>query len=301
VELAQLLYFSKVAELESFSRAAEALYLSQPALSKAVGKLETEVGVPLFDRVKGRVFLNDAGRAFLVHAQAALAELDQGMAELTELRHQDAKTVRFANAVTVLAKDLINSYLLAHTDVRIVQELMSGPVAIKALVARKIDFAICLAPLRHESIAWERLFLDPDYAVLKQTHPLAGRDGIQLAELAGERFLVSTLHDEECRAFTDRCLQSGFRPNIVYAGKNFEVISELATSGYGVRLVPASLLTLFRDRADWMPGMAFVKLLDPHCRAEVGIATRRGQRLGEPTRAFRDFLAGELTARFAPA
>lgn len=83
MEIHQLKYFICVAKLESISKAATTLHLSQPALSKSIAKLEDELGVLLFDRSGKRLHLNDRGRLFLEGAEKALRELDSAAASVS--------------------------------------------------------------------------------------------------------------------------------------------------------------------------------------------------------------------------
>ena len=82
MELAQLRYFVTVAQLGNMSKAAETMFVSQPNLSTSFSRLEDEVGVPLFERRRGKITLNQNGERFLVHVKAALDSLDQGIQEV---------------------------------------------------------------------------------------------------------------------------------------------------------------------------------------------------------------------------
>ena len=76
MELLQLRYFCTVAQYESITRAAEYYHIPQPAMSQTIARLEKELGIRLFDRKNGRLFLNDKGRIFLASVEKALDELD---------------------------------------------------------------------------------------------------------------------------------------------------------------------------------------------------------------------------------
>src|SRR5215813_15375912 len=110
MDLLQLHYFQTVARLEHVTRAAEELRVAQPALSKTIARLETELGVPLFDRRGRRVALNTCGRAFLRHVERLFMALEDGRQELADLASLTRGTV------TVAPDFDTNRYIL--TDVR---------------------------------------------------------------------------------------------------------------------------------------------------------------------------------------
>ena len=85
MELSQLRYFTAVAQLGNMSKAAETMFVSQPNLSTSLSRLEEEVGVPLFERRRGKIILNQSGECFLHHVEQALATLDKGIQEVRGL------------------------------------------------------------------------------------------------------------------------------------------------------------------------------------------------------------------------
>ena len=85
MQIAQIRYFVTAAQLQNLSKAAEALHLSQPSLSRSIARLEEELGTPLFTRSGKRILLNEPGRRFLESARAMLRDLDDTLLELGEL------------------------------------------------------------------------------------------------------------------------------------------------------------------------------------------------------------------------
>lgn len=93
MELLQLQYFRELARNGHLSRTAEALHIAQPSLSQTIKRLESEVGIPLFDRVCNRIVLNDSGRIFLKYTDQIFAALDHAALELEEIQGREEKTV----------------------------------------------------------------------------------------------------------------------------------------------------------------------------------------------------------------
>jgi DNA-binding transcriptional LysR family regulator len=294
MEIIQLRYFVKIAELESFSRAADGLFLSQPALSKSIHGLELELGVKLFDRRSGKIFLNENGKLFLSHVRKVFAELSAAENALSERRKQNTNTVTFSNVLTVLAKDLLNDYMIEHKDIQLIQRIMPPEESVKCLENCTIDFAICLSPIMDDMVEWKHIFFDPNFVVFHENHPLSGRDSIELTELKNERFLVNTIHVEGKRLFMAQCKQAGFVPNIVHEGNNTEFINELVIGNFGIRLIPQSVLRVLCKRDHWLPEMKFVRISDDYCRSAIGVATLKGRTLPAPARKLLDYLVSGL-------
>ena len=93
MELSLLYYFKTVAEMENITKAAESLYISQPALSKAIAKLEKSLDVSLFERRKGRIILSAMGKVYYEYVSSAFQVLEQGERRLAELMQQSGDTV----------------------------------------------------------------------------------------------------------------------------------------------------------------------------------------------------------------
>jgi DNA-binding transcriptional LysR family regulator len=297
MELIQLSYFQKVAELENFSSASEELFITQPALSKSIINLESELGVKLFDRIKGKVSLNKNGDNLLVHTKRIFAEIESIEAEFLEQANQDKHTVRFSNVLTILAKDIINTYMLKNMEVHIFQMKMSPEQSRKKLLKGEIDFAICFSPIQDEMVAWKHLFFDPNYAALPKNHPLAQRQGICLSELKNERFLLNNQHEECIRLIMDQCKAAGFIPNVVYEGNNFNTIEELAMGGYGIFLIAKSVANFLAvTRGGRLSGMVLIKIEDACCGADVGIATFKGKPLSSEAQKLCNYIIENLSS-----
>ena len=98
MELTQLKYFRAVCKHEHFTRAAEELHIAQPSLSKAISNLEAELGVALFDRDNRSVHLNGYGQAFLRRAERVLAEMDEAVTEIQDMKSGEAGRIQIASA-----------------------------------------------------------------------------------------------------------------------------------------------------------------------------------------------------------
>lgn len=288
MELQQLLYFRKVAELQHFTRAAEALAVSQPALSRAVAHLEDELGVRLFEREGRNVRLNRYGQAFLIRVERILQEVEAARHEMADLAGTERGTVALAFLHTLgvrLVPDLLRQFRRDHPQIRFQLWQNASEVLLKQLAAGEID--LCLAsPFqrdRQEAVEWVHLFSEELYLVVPPDHALAGRGTVALSEVADSDF-ISLKPSTGLRQISDElCRQAGFTPNILFEGEEVATIRGLVQAGLGVALLPAPA------KAEPL-GPEWLHVSAPVCRRTIGLAWRKDRYLSGAARLFRDFV-----------
>lgn len=245
MELRHLRYFKAVAEQLNFSRAAEQLRVAQPALSRQIRDLETELGVRLLDRNRVRVQLTDAGRAFYAHACKILAQVDIAVASVQE-------------AVAGTSGELI-----ICNDWRLSNRFVLGAIAEfrrlfprVEVTLRDLHFHEQLAALRsrraHLGFVLAREFADNDeldsmhllaselMVTVGAQHRLAGQNRVRIADLAGETWIITGAKESPgLREFiTQICRISGFSPTFARPVQTIESVLARVATGYGVCLLP---------------------------------------------------------------
>jgi DNA-binding transcriptional LysR family regulator len=255
----RLLTFREVAARGSFSRAAEALALTQPAVSQQVAALERQLGVRLLDRGPGGPAPTEAGALLLAHAEAIAQRLAQADAQLGELVVAERETLRVGAFPSALGSIVPASIAQLHAERPEVQiEAVEGSAAENgaAVAAGELHVAVCFqdagAP-RHAPDGTARHDLGEErmLAMLPADHRLAGRRRIELAALADETWSAPSREHLIYRA----CVAAGFEPRIAYVSRDPLAIGELVAGGLAVTLAPQLL-------AGRLPGVAFVPLED---------------------------------------
>jgi DNA-binding transcriptional LysR family regulator len=195
MELQQLKYFREVAEREHVTRAAEKLFVSQSAISRAVTQLEEELGVPLFYRQGRAVVLSPYGRLFLEHVTRALSILEGGKRLLSEQTGEESGTVSlgFLHSLGIeMVPRLIKEYRRKHPRIQftlLVQR--SGEMLMKELVAGSIDLCLSVPGMFEQSeVRWSHLLDEKLLIAMPQTHRLAARRALNIRELSSEPFLA---------------------------------------------------------------------------------------------------------------
>ncbi|MBK7658443.1 MAG: LysR family transcriptional regulator [Betaproteobacteria bacterium] len=188
----QLRVFDAVARHLSFSRAAEELHLSQPAVSMQVKALEAQAGLPLLEQVGKKVFLTEAGR--VVHARAntvirELAEADESLAALQGLT-EGRLPIAVVSTAKYFAPPLLARFLQAHPAVQLELAIDNREAVIAKLGANEVDLAIMGRPPAELDTASQAFAPHPHVVIAPAGHPLARRRHIRLEDLVKERFVV---------------------------------------------------------------------------------------------------------------
>jgi len=247
-DLRRLRAFHAVAERRSFSEAALALGYAQSVVSHHVAALEQEFGLTLIDRARRPVGLTEAGARLRDHAAIVLGQVATAEEELRALAGLLTGTVRvgaFLSACTSFVPQALAQFSDQHPDVAVHLEQLEPSPALSRLRTGELDVAVIWEapgePTVSDDPGFERAFLvyDPYRVVLARRHRLASRSQVELADLAGERFIgpppeVSASY----RAMLDRlCGEAGFVPDVSYVVRDVTVGRALVGAGLSVALI----------------------------------------------------------------
>jgi DNA-binding transcriptional LysR family regulator len=288
MELRLVRAFLAVADEQHFGRAARRLHLAQPALSQQVKTLEQQLGVSLFDRTTRRVDLTAAGLRFRDHARRIVAAADHAVLDMERVATGRAGRVS-AGFIGTATYDLLPRLAravreqLPDVDLRLRGEMLS-PRLIEGLDALEFDLVV------HRPIAGTPggietfpLRTERFVAALPVEHPLAETTELDLAQLAGEPFVihprgVSAMHEWVLAA----CADAGFRPPAMIEVAETATLATFVAAGLGVALVPEPVRSLALDGVVYVPlrGAFEVALL---------VSVRSGERVG-PVRELVDLL-----------
>ncbi|WP_329118859.1 LysR family transcriptional regulator [Streptomyces sp. NBC_01353] len=199
-----LRYFVAVAEELHFTRAAEKLYVSQPALSKQIRALERQLGAPLFDRDRHGVRLTPVGTALLPHARAVLAAWVEADEAVRRARADEQATLVVGMSTSPgrggLLPAIRSRFTGAHPEIRLKLRQVGWEDPTAGLADGTSDVAFVWLPLADaERYRWVVVATEPRLVALPETHPLAGRERVDFAELLDEPFLALPATTPELR------------------------------------------------------------------------------------------------------
>lgn len=248
MDFANIEAFAAVVELAGFTRAAHALHLSQPALSRRIGLLEAELRKPLIERRRRGAILTDAGRLFLPYAQAALASLRDGVAAVQEVERGAAGSVAVAIVGTLASTGIaerLGHFRDAHPKVRVV--VRTGSSAEVSSLVRRGEVAIGLRYFADPdpAIVSRRLYREAMVVVAAARHRLVAGRSLRPGALRGETWIA---FPPKRRAAIDpfgqvlvRCLAgAGLDGAEMVAIDSLTAQKRLVEAGFGLALVPAS-------------------------------------------------------------
>lgn len=243
MELRQLKYFREVAERQHVTRAAEKLFVSESAISRAVTQLEEELGVPLFYRQGRAVVLSPYGRLFLENVTRALGVLESGRRLLREQTEQESGTVSlgFLHSLGVeMVPGLIKEYRRKHPGIQftlLVQR--SGEMLMEELAGGGIDLCLSVPGMFGQSdVRWNHLLDEELLIAMPRAHRLAAGRTLSLKELSSEPFLVLS-PEHTLRIIFDRvCADASFSPKIAFEGMDIATLRGLIAAGLGIGLLP---------------------------------------------------------------
>lgn len=258
MDLRQLRYFVCVAEELHFGRAARKLYISQPALSADIRRLEQELDVRLLERSSKAVTLTNAGQVLLREAKRLLQQAE-------EARHLTLMSAR--GVVGRLRIGFINSLIhrglpealerfqADHPSIEVTLSEMNTAEQVDALLRNQLDMGLSHSARFPASIHAERLAVEPFLCCLPLSHPLAGRTEVSIHDLRDDAFIlfprrVSPYYYDQIIAL---CVEAGFSPHIKHEVRLWQTVVGMVEKNMGIALVPRSIALACGQRVACVP------------------------------------------------
>jgi len=283
----------EIARHQSFSRAAQALHLSQPAVSHHIRHLEREVGQRLLERVGKRAFPTAAGDVLLAHATRAFAELEAARQALQERRGVVAGQLRVgtgATASTYLLPPLLGRLRARYPDLELVVVTGNAAAMAAAVTAAELDVAVATLPVRGRALLVTPLLVDPLMAIAPPLARWRRRRPLVAAELARESLILYERGGTIRRVIDDWFRRSRAVPRVVMDLGNGEAIKKMVAAGLGLSLVPTMSV-----QAEVRAGELAALPLAPPLGRRLGVVRRRDRLPSPALRAFLDGLAELVT------
>jgi DNA-binding transcriptional LysR family regulator len=248
VNLYQLELFVVVARTGTFTSAAKALHLSQPAISSRIHDLEASLGEQLFEQIGRRIFLTDAGNELLPRAEAILsqvAEAKRAVAEVNGLARGSLRVVATTTVGTYVVPRVLGDFHRAYPGIVLTLDVTNWTRAVESIRAQRMDLAV----LGGQTVAMDDMIVQPFMrnelvAVAAPTHPLAQRIRIPLAELATYPMLLreegSGSRTDAMRIFSEQ----GLRPHAIMELRHSAAIKQGVAAGLGFAVLSRQAILL---------------------------------------------------------
>jgi DNA-binding transcriptional LysR family regulator len=265
MDLKQLNYFKKLAALEHLTKAAEELFISQSTLSMSISRLESELGVTLFDRVGRGIQLNAYGEAFLLEVNQALKHLNRGLGQIDVMKRNEQNLIRLITPTIMgfpglmleleqQCKDIqINSFHSAVSS--IVPQFLNGDVDLCIIAMQLTDPALDGCILRQQEMG----------CVVSASHPLAARESVTVAELAQMDFAAYPPDSTQRVLFSELFASKGLCPAVTFESSNFYELLRIVSYGKCAATIVHELYENYRTE-----GTRFLRIID----ADVDVSLR---------------------------
>ncbi|KAB1140293.1 LysR family transcriptional regulator [Streptomyces luteolifulvus] len=284
----RLAHFAGVARTEHVTRAAQEMQVPQSTLSRAMVRLEQDLGVDLFARRGRTVSLTPAGRTFLASVERALAEIERAADEVRADADPATGKVAFGFLHTMgweTVPGLIRAFRADHPRVRFSLVQNYGEAMIERLRAGELDLCLTSPVPDAPDLVGRRLDEQKLRLVVPADHRLAARRRTRLAEAADETFVTLEPGYGLRRITDDLCQEAGFKPRIAFEGEEAETLRGLVAAGLGVALLPPPAVP--------RPGVVELTVTAPRAVREIGVAWLDGHPDTPPVAAFKKFLLAQ--------
>lgn len=267
MELMQLKYFLAVAESQHITKTAEKLHIAQPALSQAIGRLEKELGVPLFLHKGRNIVLTPYGKYLQQQLIPLLDTLNRLPGELADMAQTDDHTIRVnMMAASTIATEAIIAYQRENPDIHfqiLQQEDRDGG---------DINIFTRMFDHKHQTDNHSRIYSERIFLAVPQSAAYSGKTSIPLHQMADEKF-ISLAGSRQFRTICDRfCAQAGFSPQIIFESDNPTAVRNLISAHVGVGFWPEH--SWGRMEA---PDMRLLEVTDPICQRDIVVNCRENK------------------------
>jgi len=296
LEFGDLQAFVAVAERLSFRAAAAQLFISQPALSRRIDKVEGVLKARLLERTSRRVAVTEAGRQFLEHARASIAEMQVALGSISAAAAHRSTVVTVA-CVPSVANDVLPDALQAFSaqfpDVRLRVLDESGSQVVQSVVRSEADFGVNFIGVQDADLDFKAIYTEPYVLAVQRDHPLARQRAVRWSELRGSR-LIGVSARSSNRILLDNALARLDERPVVFCEVNHVTAAlALADAGVGMTAVPALAYSKLR-----YPSLVTVPLVEPEVRRTLGLITRKGAVLSAPAQALYELLESAAAKGF---
>lgn len=245
MELRQLKYFLVLAEELHFKKAAEKLFIVQPALSKQIKNLEEEIGVQLFDRSKRKVELTEAGAYFQHETGKLLKQLEQVSNRVRLVSEGDLGEIRIGyvgSCIHTFLPGIISRLHDQFPRIHLYLDEMTSSAQLKALRSGALDLAFCRNPDLPGRFVQQLVFRETFSIVLPKDHPINDRNFRSVAQFENEAFILPKQTDgnDYYKLQLSILEDAGFRPNVAHETVHGYTALALVDQSFGITILPTS-------------------------------------------------------------
>lgn len=296
-----LIYFKKIAEYEHLTRAAEELFISPSALSKAIASLEQEIGTPLFEKNGRNIKLNHYGRSFYEYVSNAMEEIDSGIHYIQKTADVYTGSIRLCSIFspgTNFLPELLSAFNETYPNVHIDLSQNMTQHILSRILSNDLDLGICSEfnqDNEYAGIERELLYKEEIRLAVPLKHPLADYDEVFLHDIKNETFInytnntgiAATLHRTFSKAFG-----SDYQMKVSFSANEPNTITHLISKGLGIGFV-------IENPSLYTTDVKVIKVKDLQFFHSIYMVWKRDAYISPAVNAFREFTLNHKHLRTA--
>ncbi|ARC86440.1 bacterial regulatory helix-turn-helix, lysR family protein [Clostridium argentinense CDC 2741] len=292
MSIRNLTYFVEVAKEKNFTRAANNLHLSQPALSKVIKNLENDLKVQLIDRQGKQFKLTDAGEIFYNNCETALETINKELEKLYDsVNFQKGKIIVGIPPVigTAIFPTLLSNFKKTYPDIEIIL-IEGGANIIKDMIEEgEVDIGVVMLPFQSEQFHAIPMIYSESKLVVHKSHKFADRETVRLEEIKNENFVILSEEYMLYNQIISACKLKGFEPKIIFKSTQWDFLAEMVSINEGITILPASIIKVFKSNE-----IRSVSIVDPELPWNIGMIIKKNKYISYAMRTFIDFVKREV-------
>ncbi|HTZ17682.1 MAG TPA: LysR family transcriptional regulator [Dissulfurispiraceae bacterium] len=288
----QLVYFKKVSETNSVSRAAEELLITQPAVSKQIKALEDELGERLFDRIGKKVYLTRTGSVLYSHADRILRLIEEAKTAVRDMSVECSGELVIGTSDHISIHRLpkvLKTFIHAFPKVDLKLRCHRSETILDMVNRNLVDIGVITLPGPAPHLVTKTIWKDPMSVVFMKNHPLVSIRGPRLRDIAKYGMILTEAGTETRKMIDAAFSRKGLAPNIAMEVAYLETVKSLVRTGLGISVLP--------DKAVEMEVKSGVLVKSRVAEAifsrELGVVYLKGKFLSRPVREFLKMLNRE--------
>jgi LysR family transcriptional regulator, transcription activator of glutamate synthase operon len=311
VDVDVLRWFQRVADGMTVTEVSDLDAVTQSGVSRALARLETEVGTPLLRRSGRTLRLTRAGEVFKPYVDSMLHRYDDGIAAVSQFMSPETGSVALAfqqSLGTWLVPDLVRSFRAKHPNVQFQLTLVRDELHGLPLNGGFADLEIGTRRFRTSpevirpgdlAVRTEQIGAEPLRLALPRDHRFSGRQRIRLKDVAKDPFIALRTTSALRKLVDDLCRQAGFRPTVVFEGDDLTNLRGLVAAGLGVAMVPAPRAASPEAAADGP--VRYLEITDRGAERAIYLTWSAERTLLPAAELFREHVVSRVTVGKVPA
>lgn len=284
MDIRAIRYFVEVVQLNGFSRASQSLFVTQPAISRSIQKLEQELGYTLLVRGVGGVKLTDEGEILFSHA-TQLLELFNNMKKALKDKSGPLEGVLNIGLPPVIAStyfaDIIMVFSQRYPKIELKIHELGTRKMMAALLNGEVETAAVMLPFDDERFDLHTFATDQLMLLVSEQHPLSTRSSVKFIELINEPFIFFMEDFRINELITSACGIYGKQPLIAGRSNHLDLVTAMVKAGVGITLLPDSMWHKTSSE-----GLSIIPVVEPTLSYELALATLKSQHQSQRARAW---------------